>query len=234
MATDLYLIRENGNYAKYDAVVELTLTGAISVYSGVTGVAATNVITATGSALVDGSQVAFTSITGGAGLSANVKYWVVSASGATFKLSINRGGTAIDFTSAITDGMISVQTDEMNAWSSEYRDTFTPVGVPVTGPAAVSGGGGAYKGATVTTMSAATASSLSFGSATHIFSNEFGWVAGTLAASDSDEIAHVPLRQTWLARTMWKFDRGAALAPRYLYAYTLDGDTVADNPPNIA
>jgi len=229
MATDLYLIRENGNYAKYGAVVELTLTGAISVYSGVTGVAATNVITATGSALVDGSQVAFTSITGGAGLSANVKYWVVSASGATFKLSINRGGTAIDFTSAITDGMISVQTDEMSVWSSEYRDTFTPVGVPVTGPAAGPISGYYYKGATVTTMSAATASSLSFASASNLT-----WVAGTLAASDSDEIAHVPLRQTWLARTMWKFDRGAALAPRYLYAYTLDGDTVADNPPNIA
>ena len=227
MATDLYLIRENGNYAKYDAVVELTLTGAISVYSGVTGVAATNVITATGSALVDGSQVAFTSITGGAGLSANVKYWVVSASGATFKLSINRGGTAIDFTSAITDGMISVQTDEMNAWSSEYRDTFTPVGVPVTGPPGNLG----VRGTTLVTMSAATASSLAFVSAV-VAANSY--LSGAIAVTNSDEIAHVPLRQTWLARTMWKFDRGAALAPRYLYAYTLDGDTVADNPPNIA
>jgi len=49
--------------------------------------------------------------------------------------------------------------------------------------------------------------------------------------NESDEVAHQPLRQTSLARSFWKFDRGASVEPRYLYAEYLLGDQILDNPP---
>ena len=49
--------------------------------------------------------------------------------------------------------------------------------------------------------------------------------------SRSDELAHANLRQSLINRTHWKFDRGATALPRYLYATWLDGDIIADNPP---
>ena len=109
-------------------------------------------------------------------------------------------------------------TDEIEVWSGEYRDIFSSV-VTVTAasssPSSLSGPG-TYTGATITY--------------THVGTTETNQIAVT-AGTASDETAHEPLRQTALKRTCWKFDYGAAATPRYGYAFVMDGDIVANNPP---
>ncbi len=215
--SDLYLIRKTQQWVKYTAVEALTLTGAISVFGSITSVLGT--ITVPGSALVVDSQVVFNSITGGAGLTANTAYWVITASGTSITLSATRGGAAVNVTTNITAGSITVQTDEMRVWSSEYRDIFSSAGqVPLAHSQAAQG----------STPASITGPGL--------FSIGFDLTAYPATVTptiieDSDEVAHASLRQSLLNRTMWKFDRGASAGPRYLYAYVQEGDIVADNPP---
>lgn len=71
-----------------------------------TGVASTNVVTATGSSYANGDRVFFSSITGGSGLAANTIYYVVSVSGAAFKLAATEGGAEIDFSTDISASSI--------------------------------------------------------------------------------------------------------------------------------
>jgi hypothetical protein len=93
---------------------EITVAGATGVairaastsFATVTGAASTDTVTATGSALVAGQIVRFSSITGGTGLSASTDYYVVSPSGASFSLATTSGGTAINFTTDITAGTL--------------------------------------------------------------------------------------------------------------------------------
>lgn len=78
-------------------------------FTSVTGNQATDIITATGSALTNGTPVIFASITGGSGLSANTVYYVINASGATFQLSTSVGGSFINFTTDITAAVLQTQ-----------------------------------------------------------------------------------------------------------------------------
>lgn len=77
-----------------------------TIYS-LTGVASTDVLTATGSSYANGQQVFIQSLTGGAGLTANTLYFVRDVSGATFKLAASLGGAAINFTTDLSAGNIS-------------------------------------------------------------------------------------------------------------------------------
>ena len=83
----------------------LVVDDAVVAYSA-TGDAATDVITATGHIYTANQTVIFSSITGGAGLSANTVYFVRDISGSTFKVSATSGGAAINFTTNITAGSI--------------------------------------------------------------------------------------------------------------------------------
>lgn len=217
-ATDVYLIRKNQQWVKFSAVTDVTVTGQTTPYGSITGVEATNVVTIPGLAAVDGMGVTFTSLTGGAGLSANVKYYLVSSSGSTAQLATSQGGAAIDFTTDITAGTLLVSIDELLVWSGEFRDIFSSavtVTAAASSPSSLSGPG-TYTGATITY--------------THVGTTETNQIAVT-AGTASDETAHEPLRQTALKRTCWKFDYGAAATPRYGYAFVMDGDIVANNPP---
>jgi len=97
---------------------EITVAGATGVsirsttstFSSVTADASTNVVTVTGSAFVSGQIVRFTSLTGGAGLSTNTDYFVISPSTTTFKLSATSGGSEIDITSNITAAILLANT----------------------------------------------------------------------------------------------------------------------------
>jgi hypothetical protein len=73
----------------------------------ITGAEATDIITATGNDFVDGMAVVMPSLTGGAGLSANVIYYIRDRSTHTFKLAASAGGVAINFTTDISAGSIS-------------------------------------------------------------------------------------------------------------------------------
>jgi hypothetical protein len=78
-----------------------------TVSSSVTGVAATDVITATAHGLAVGDKVRFTSISGGSGLTANTTYHVVSVPSAdTLTISATAGGAAVNFTTNITAGTL--------------------------------------------------------------------------------------------------------------------------------
>ena len=127
-ASTIYLIRKNRQWAKYDLIEGLTITGAISSYSSVTGVASTDVITVSGSAIPTGTPFYFQSIAGGAGLTTSTIYWAVSSSGSTLKASLTPGGAAVDFTTDITAAVIIATADELNVWSSEFRDIFNQTG----------------------------------------------------------------------------------------------------------
>lgn len=78
--------------------------GAVGASTTVTGVAATDLFTATAHGLAAGDAITFTSKTGGAGVTLGQKYYVI-ASGLTandFKVSATLGGSTIDLTSDMT------------------------------------------------------------------------------------------------------------------------------------
>lgn len=221
MAGTIYLIRKtNGTFAKYSDALTVSLTGQVTAYGSITGVAATDVITITGLTCIDGMGITLTTLTGGAGLSTGVKYYLVNSSGSTAKLATSQGGTAIDFTTNITAGTLLIQTDELMVWSSEFRDIFSAGTVSQQ----------AAKSGSSATSLAGAASAITFTAAT------LGDLAGatvlqpTVSVSTSDEINHQPLRQTFLARTHWKFTMSTGPSP--LYATWADGDIIANNPPN--
>jgi hypothetical protein len=120
--------------------------------------------------------------------------------------------------------------DEIEVWSGEYRDIFSSSlsvvsgvinaseGVAIANPSTYSAPGMISSAGFVNSVSGPPATTTST-------------FTPTAAAPLSDETAHEPLRQTALKRTCWKFDYGAAATPRYGYAFVMDGDIVANNPP---
>ena len=77
-----------------------------TVSFAITGVAATDIITATGSAFANGQPVRITALTGGTGLNTTTNYYVINVSGATFQVSTSVGGGASLFTTDITAGTL--------------------------------------------------------------------------------------------------------------------------------
>ena len=75
----------------------------------ITGVAATDVITATGNTFVNGSEVVIPEMVGGDGLEADTICYVRDKSGDTFKLALTPNGAAIEFTTDISSGVISLK-----------------------------------------------------------------------------------------------------------------------------
>jgi hypothetical protein len=74
-----------------------------------TGVASTDVITATGHTYANGDKVYFSALTGGTNLAVNTLYFVRDVSGSTFKLAATAGGTAIDFITDISAATVRKQ-----------------------------------------------------------------------------------------------------------------------------
>ena len=209
--TDIYLSRAtNRQFYKYTNCTAVTTSGQVSAWSGVTGVASTDVITVPGSAFMDGYSLSFTTLAGGVGLSTGTKYFLVSTLGATFKLATSQGGTPIDFTTDITSATILLQTNDILVWSSDFRDTFSSQIKAST----ISGDNNSYSGPGNNTVLTFHGSSVT--ATTDI---------------ESDEVAHAPLRQSQLARTYWLFTITGFANP--LPAEVLDGDTISNSAPNI-
>lgn len=214
-ATDLYLIRGNNlTWAKIDAVLDVYLSGTKTAYAAVTGNAGTGVVTITGATLADGMTVTFTALTGGSGLSTGLAYFVISASGATCQLSLTEGGSAVALGTNVTAGSVIVTAQQMRIWSSEFRDVFSSslVGTTIVGPPGFS--------------------SSAPGLATTL--NYTGNSTALTVGTNSDEVAHEPLRQTFLNKSFWIFDRGASATPRFLPSEYMEGDIIATNPPQTA
>jgi hypothetical protein len=105
----------------------LRVIGSIAAGSNkaVTGVAATNVITSAGHAFVEGVAVAFSSLTGGAGLTTSTIYYVRDVTTNTFKVAATRGGPEIDFATDITAGNAQTPANYTRVEASASR-----VGIP--------------------------------------------------------------------------------------------------------
>jgi hypothetical protein len=84
----------------------LVIEDTVTAFTGITGDAGTDIITATGSAFANGQKVRFTALTGGSGLNTTTNYFVINVSGATFQLSTTDGGSASLFTTNITAGTL--------------------------------------------------------------------------------------------------------------------------------
>jgi hypothetical protein len=72
----------------------------------VTGVASTDVLTATGHPFADGDRVYFSAIAGGTGLTTNTIYFVRDVAGNDFKLAASLGASAVNFSADISSGTI--------------------------------------------------------------------------------------------------------------------------------
>ncbi len=101
--TNNRLYVHNGIAATHQYFVFSTNTAPTWSSRAVTGSAATDIISDAGHPFVNGDQVTFTSITGGAGLTAGNTYFIAnSVAGVSYQLSITTGGAAINFTTDIT------------------------------------------------------------------------------------------------------------------------------------
>lgn len=93
----------NGVSATHQYYVFSTNTAPTWSSRAVTGVATTDIISDAGHPFVNGDQLVFTSLTGGAGLVVGTVYFVVNSVAATsYQLSATNGGAAINFTTNIS------------------------------------------------------------------------------------------------------------------------------------
>ena len=81
-----------------------------TVHTGLTAVAATDVITDVANGYANGQPVYFTALTGGAGLAVNTIYYVINVATDSYKLSATSGGAAIDITTTMTAGTLYAAT----------------------------------------------------------------------------------------------------------------------------
>jgi hypothetical protein len=88
-------------YYVYDINVAPTYT----LDTGITGVAATDIINHTNSFL-DNDPIVFTSLSGGAGLTANTVYFVRNRTSTTYQVAVTSGGAAINFTTDISSASV--------------------------------------------------------------------------------------------------------------------------------
>ena len=236
MAKDLYLIRKMGTFAPYESVESVTLTSnGIADYTGVTGVASTNVITVLNFTPQNGDPFFFTAKTGGSGLTTGATYYFGDVSGSTFKAyTAASGGTVVPLTTNITAGTIRVLTDDLRVWSAEFRDQFTQTGDGWAGLGQYSSapgndltGADDVPGQSGLVILPGPLSVTALGAAGSSTGVKIG--ATVVSSTLSDELAHSPLRQTLLKRTHWRFeiaDFGS------IYATWADGDIIATGPPN--
>jgi hypothetical protein len=97
----------NGVAATNQYYVFSTNTAPTYTTYAITGTEATNTINHAGHPFVNGDQVTFTALTGGAGLVVGNTYFVVgSVAGVSYQVSATNGGAAINFTTDISAGTV--------------------------------------------------------------------------------------------------------------------------------
>lgn len=97
----------NGVSATHQYYVFDTSVAPTYVTAAITGTEATNTINHAGHTFVNGDPVVFPTLTGGAGLTAGVTYFVAGAvAGVSYQVSVTTGGAAINFTTDISAGTV--------------------------------------------------------------------------------------------------------------------------------
>lgn len=227
MASDIFLYRKDRRWQKFSKIDEIVLTGAQTVYSSVTGVNSTDVLTIANNTLSNGDAVYFTSLTGSS-LTVNTTYYVVNKSGNTFQLASVVGGSALNLNSDITAGTLVQTQPDMNVWSGEYRDIFDYSAQMTAYTSGNVSAGGLTSGGTSITPTGVSLANPSQGvvSSIPVLLN-----MSSLTVNVSDEVNHTPLRQTIIKKTHWRFRQANGVTPTYLYATWADGDQISNSPP---
>ncbi|MBA3583455.1 MAG: hypothetical protein H0W36_02810 [Gemmatimonadetes bacterium] len=133
-----FICKDPGIYAQAPQEVEFdTFPGEVT---GVTSVAATDIITKNAHGLVLGNRITFHSLTGGAGLSTGTAYYIVSPTTNTFKVSLTSGGATVDHTTNITDGSYIQSTTFSGTWTNRgtYLGKFNAIFVVRPGAGSIS------------------------------------------------------------------------------------------------
>lgn len=116
--TNNKLYVHNGISATHQYYVYNTNTAPTYTTYSVTGDQASNVVNHTAHPFVNGDQVTFTSLTGGAGLTLGTVYFVGGATVDTYFLSATTGGAAINYTTDISSATIGRAFGQTNSnWS---------------------------------------------------------------------------------------------------------------------
>jgi hypothetical protein len=84
----------------------------------ITGAASTDVITAPGHGYPNATPIRLRELTGGAGLTVGPQYFTRDVTTNTFKVAASSGGSAIDFTTDITSGLVVKDGSMFYDWSS--------------------------------------------------------------------------------------------------------------------
>ena len=103
-----------------DPITHAALFDESAVITSVTGVASTDLLTKAGHGLSNGDLVVLRSLSGGAGLVEEFPYFVIGVSGDDFQLSKIPAGSAVDFTTDITDVSV-VKLVEISGGSPAYE-----------------------------------------------------------------------------------------------------------------
>lgn len=219
MASELYLIRKDGRFAKFSKVeaVELTSGRFLAVFTGsIAGTTLTVTAVSSGTIRVGMALSSSGTISSGTTIAA-----LGTGTGGTGTYIVNLSQTRA---SATLTG--AVDTDSMQVWSSEFRDLgFSPT-LGFQG-SLIDNGYFEVSPVYVSETGSISASTSGVNPA-----NKPQTAAANGRARLPDNISHHPLRQSLLFRTHWQFDRGASSAPRYLFATWERGDVIADNPPS--
>ena len=145
----------------------------------ITGNATTDIITATGHNFLTNQAVSFPTITGGAGLNANTRYFVRDVTASTFKVSTTIGGGAIDFTTNITAGTVQSSASLVLLQGSQYGlesiQTAIPDGTAV-------GGNARGQGAVDLGMYRAAAADVASGASSFVGAGYAGRASGNYSA----------------------------------------------------
>lgn len=132
--TDNAILRADGTGGATAQASALSIADTVSPLS-CTGVASTDIITATGHIFTANQVVYFPALTGGSGLTAKTTpYYVRDISGDTFKVSASSGGAAVNFTTDISAGtVVAVQASVTAENISPDTDSSTVITTKGTG-----------------------------------------------------------------------------------------------------
>lgn len=125
-ATDNAILRADGTGAATLQNSAIVIEDAISSFS-CTGVASTDIITAVGHNFTTNQYVRFLSLTGGGGLATSTNYFVRDISGDTFKVSTSSGGSAVNFTTDITAGIVVAGGNTLVQIANNHSETNSSV-----------------------------------------------------------------------------------------------------------
>jgi hypothetical protein len=104
-------------------------------WRSVTGLASTDVFTSTGHGFVNTDQVYLTNLTGGTGLTAGTNYFIISATTNTFQVSLTSGGSAVNFTTDLTAGVVTPSNYTPDPYDAEVHELIVGGSLTINAPA---------------------------------------------------------------------------------------------------